>query len=76
LTPDALATLGGFAGALYWGPAQEARALAAALAARTGAILPLVTALPDAAHVTLERHLCIDTTAAGGNAALLAEVAA
>jgi RHH-type transcriptional regulator, proline utilization regulon repressor / proline dehydrogenase / delta 1-pyrroline-5-carboxylate dehydrogenase len=30
---------------------------------------------PDAAHAFLERHLCIDTTASGGNAQLLAEVA-
>ncbi len=27
---------------------------------------------PDAAHVRLERHVCIDTTASGGNAQLLA----
>jgi RHH-type proline utilization regulon transcriptional repressor/proline dehydrogenase/delta 1-pyrroline-5-carboxylate dehydrogenase len=27
-----------------------------------------------AGHVLHERHICIDTTAAGGNAALLAEV--
>jgi RHH-type proline utilization regulon transcriptional repressor/proline dehydrogenase/delta 1-pyrroline-5-carboxylate dehydrogenase len=26
------------------------------------------------AHVRLERHVCIDTTASGGNAQLLAEV--
>ena len=37
-----------------------------------GAILPLITAMPDRAHVAHERHLCVDTTAAGGNAALLA----
>jgi RHH-type proline utilization regulon transcriptional repressor/proline dehydrogenase/delta 1-pyrroline-5-carboxylate dehydrogenase len=30
--------------------------------------------MPDAAHVMLERHVCIDTTASGGNAQLLAEV--
>ena len=39
---------------------------------RDGAIVPLITALPDQAHVAHERHLCVDTTAAGGNAALLA----
>jgi RHH-type proline utilization regulon transcriptional repressor/proline dehydrogenase/delta 1-pyrroline-5-carboxylate dehydrogenase len=27
---------------------------------------------PDAAHALLERHVCIDTTASGGNAQLLA----
>ncbi len=34
--------------------------------------MQLVTGLPDLAHVAHERHLCVDTTAAGGNAALLA----
>ena len=31
------------------------------------------TAALDAAHVLLERHVCIDTTASGGNAQLLSE---
>ncbi len=75
LDPAALTSLQGFAGALWWGDEAVGRALAVALAARDGPILPLITGAPDAAHVVLERHLCIDTTAAGGNAALLAEVA-
>ncbi|MCP3969133.1 MAG: bifunctional proline dehydrogenase/L-glutamate gamma-semialdehyde dehydrogenase PutA [Rhodobacteraceae bacterium] len=70
LAPQALRTLRGFHGAIWWG--GEARALAQALAARDGAILPLITDMPDPGHVAHERHLCIDTTAAGGNAALLA----
>jgi RHH-type proline utilization regulon transcriptional repressor/proline dehydrogenase/delta 1-pyrroline-5-carboxylate dehydrogenase len=60
---------------LWWGDTDTGRACEAALAARDGAIVPLVTAHPDAAHVLHERHVCIDTTAAGGNAALLAAVA-
>ena len=36
-----------------------------------GAIIPLITGTPDTARVMLERHLCVDTTAAGGNASLL-----
>jgi RHH-type proline utilization regulon transcriptional repressor/proline dehydrogenase/delta 1-pyrroline-5-carboxylate dehydrogenase len=48
--------------------------LEAALSRRSGPIVALVTTMPDAAHVLHERHVCIDTTAAGGNAALLAEV--
>ena len=47
---------------------------ARALAARKGPILPLIGTEPDAAHAMLERHVCIDTTASGGNAQLLAEV--
>lgn len=69
LQPGALVALTGFSGVLYWG--KNAAAYGKALAKRGGAILPLVTALPDEAHVLLERHLCVDTTAAGGNAALL-----
>ena len=70
--PAALAHLEGFSGALWWGEAEMAEAYAQALAGRKGPILPLITAMPDRAHVAHERHLCVDTTAAGGNAALLA----
>ncbi|MBT9385741.1 bifunctional proline dehydrogenase/L-glutamate gamma-semialdehyde dehydrogenase PutA [Pseudooceanicola sp. CBS1P-1] len=70
--PAQLKTLGGISGAMWWGDADSARAFAQALAARPGAILPLITALPDRGHAVHERHLCVDTTAAGGNAALLA----
>jgi len=72
LAPAALGTLRGFAGALFWG--AGARLHAQALAGRAGPILPLIGGLPDAGHVVLERHVCIDTTASGGNARLLAEV--
>jgi len=68
-----LATLQGFAGALWWGAAESGRAYAKALASRPGPILPLI-GMPDRGHVVLERHLCIDTTASGGNAQLLAAV--
>jgi len=74
LSPDALTRLQGFSGALWWGDTDTARAHARALAARKGPILPLIGTLPDAAHALLERHVCIDTTASGGNAQLLAEV--
>ncbi len=72
LDPEALITLPGLSAALWWGDAETARALARALARRDGPLVPLVTGLPDAAHCHLERHLCVDTTASGGNAALLA----
>jgi RHH-type proline utilization regulon transcriptional repressor/proline dehydrogenase/delta 1-pyrroline-5-carboxylate dehydrogenase len=76
LAPLALARLEGFGGALWWGDEAGARAHARALAGRKGPILPLIADLPDAGHVLLERHVCIDTTASGGNAQLLAEVGA
>ncbi|WP_062763192.1 L-glutamate gamma-semialdehyde dehydrogenase [Falsirhodobacter sp. alg1] len=68
--PEALVTMPYVACVLYWGP--DARSFAQALARREGPIVALVTAMPDAGYVLHERHLCIDTTAAGGNAALLA----
>ncbi|MDZ4135217.1 MAG: hypothetical protein U1D06_06420, partial [Paracoccaceae bacterium] len=74
LDPAALQSLTGFSGVLWWGGAERARAYATALAARSGPIVPLITGLPDAAHVVLERHVCIDTTASGGNAQLLVSV--
>ncbi len=74
LPPDALATLQGFSGALWWGGAQAGRPYVKALATRSGPILPLI-GMPDRGHVVLERHLCIDTTASGGNAQLLAQAA-
>jgi RHH-type transcriptional regulator, proline utilization regulon repressor / proline dehydrogenase / delta 1-pyrroline-5-carboxylate dehydrogenase len=75
LPADALSRLTGFSGALYWGPPDLARPYALALAQRHGPILPLITGQPDAAHLHLERHICIDTTASGGNAQLLAQAA-
>jgi len=74
LAADALLRLHGFSGAFWWGDAAEGRPYAQALARRSGPILPLIGGMPDAGHAQLERHVCIDTTASGGNAALLAEV--
>ncbi|GGE00528.1 L-proline dehydrogenase /delta-1-pyrroline-5-carboxylate dehydrogenase [Gemmobacter megaterium] len=72
LEPRALTALHGFAAAVWWGDGATAQALQQALAARTGPILPLIREQPDASWVRLERHVCIDTTASGGNAQLLA----
>jgi RHH-type proline utilization regulon transcriptional repressor/proline dehydrogenase/delta 1-pyrroline-5-carboxylate dehydrogenase len=72
--PIALTVEDGFSGAVWWGDATQGRAYARALADRKGAIVPLIGGMPDAAHISLERHVCIDTTASGGNAQLLAEV--
>ncbi|WEX11456.1 bifunctional proline dehydrogenase/L-glutamate gamma-semialdehyde dehydrogenase PutA [Chelativorans sp. AA-79] len=47
-------------------------ALRRALAAREGQIVPLVTELLYPAAYVHERSVCVDTTAAGGNASLLA----
>lgn len=69
-----LAQAPGFSGVLWWGDEAGGRAIVQALATRPGPILPLITAMPDRAHGMIERHLCIDTTASGGNAQLLVDV--
>ena len=71
-TPETLETINGISGVMWWGDATTGRALAQALARRPGPIVSLITGQPDIGHLYHERHLCIDTTAAGGNAALLA----
>ena len=72
LPPEALTRLPHLSAVLWWGDEAQGRAYAQALAERDGEIVQLVTAMPDLAHIAHERHLCVDTTAAGGNAALLA----
>ena len=69
---EMLQDLQGYSAAIWWGDHARGRHYAMALAARGGAITPLITDMPDLAHIAHERHLCVDTTAAGGNAALLA----
>ena len=72
IDPDSLGDLAGLALVAAAGPVDWLRALRRALSLRDGPIVPLVTGLVDPARYVLERHLCIDTTAAGGNASLLA----
>jgi RHH-type proline utilization regulon transcriptional repressor/proline dehydrogenase/delta 1-pyrroline-5-carboxylate dehydrogenase len=69
--PEVLAALPDLALVAANGPVDWLRALRVALSRRKGAIVPLETALA-AERFVVERHLCIDTTAAGGNASLLA----
>ncbi|WP_171133233.1 MULTISPECIES: bifunctional proline dehydrogenase/L-glutamate gamma-semialdehyde dehydrogenase PutA [unclassified Ruegeria] len=71
LDPKVLETLDGFSGVLWWGDETTARQIETHLSRRSGPILPLIPGLPDRARVLAERHVCVDTTAAGGNAALL-----
>ena len=56
------------------GVSEWTRALRLALAERPGAIISLENQKIAPERYVLERHLCIDTTAAGGNASLLASV--
>jgi RHH-type proline utilization regulon transcriptional repressor/proline dehydrogenase/delta 1-pyrroline-5-carboxylate dehydrogenase len=48
------------------------RVIRRVLAERDGAIVPLVAEVLNPAAYAHERSVCVDTTAAGGNASLLA----
>ncbi|WP_298915832.1 bifunctional proline dehydrogenase/L-glutamate gamma-semialdehyde dehydrogenase PutA [uncultured Algimonas sp.] len=69
--PGSLRTLDGFAVAMHWGTQDEQRACRVALSERDGPILPLIVS-DDPLMLVREEHVCIDTTASGGNAQLLA----
>lgn len=71
IEPAALINLPPIGGVLWWGDHMVGRSYSQALAKRSGPIVPLITTQPDIAHALSERHICIDTTAAGGNAELL-----
>jgi RHH-type proline utilization regulon transcriptional repressor/proline dehydrogenase/delta 1-pyrroline-5-carboxylate dehydrogenase len=74
LPRDALSKLEGFAAVVCSSDSRDLSAIRIALAARSGAILPLVAEGNIAERCVIERHVCIDTTAAGGNVALLASM--
>jgi len=74
ISPSLLIDGPAYGGIVWWGDAATAQAIDKALAKRTDAIMPLITSQPDAGHAHEERHICIDTTASGGNAALLGEI--
>jgi RHH-type proline utilization regulon transcriptional repressor/proline dehydrogenase/delta 1-pyrroline-5-carboxylate dehydrogenase len=59
-------------GIMHFGVETELKPWRQALARREGQIIPLITRPSDAEHLIRERHVCIDTTASGGNAELLA----
>ncbi|WP_158965804.1 bifunctional proline dehydrogenase/L-glutamate gamma-semialdehyde dehydrogenase PutA [Chachezhania sediminis] len=71
IPPEDLTGLPGISGALWWGNADTARAIDRALAHRDGPLVPLIPGLPSRDRVLAERHVCVDTTAAGGNTQLL-----
>ncbi|NNK78135.1 MAG: bifunctional proline dehydrogenase/L-glutamate gamma-semialdehyde dehydrogenase PutA [Litoreibacter sp.] len=71
LDPSALETLSGFDLVAMEDSAGRGD-VREALAARPGPIIGLASAIELAERCRLERHICIDTTAAGGNTNLLA----
>ncbi|MEM7045578.1 MAG: bifunctional proline dehydrogenase/L-glutamate gamma-semialdehyde dehydrogenase, partial [Pseudomonadota bacterium] len=75
VTADALKVIEGLVTVCAAGASDWTRDLRIALASRDGRIVPLETEVICPARFYAERHICIDTTAAGGNASLLAAVA-
>ena len=73
ITPETLTEMVGVAAVVYAGPDEPAAQYRRALAARNGTIIPLLCEGDFEKRLTLQRHICIDTTAAGGNATLLAQ---
>ena len=75
--PDAqhLTSVRGLDAVACRGDEDMLRILRQALAERDGMLVPLITEAVSPERYQLERHLCIDTTAAGGNASLLAATA-
>lgn len=73
LPAEHLEKLQGFSAVALCGTHERLCEAKQALAQRAGAILPLINDLEQLKHACVyERHVCIDTTAAGGNASLLA----
>ena len=72
LARQALSNLSGFDGVALWSSVDDLRTARQALAERKGPLIPLISTKDMKQLCVLERHLCIDTTAAGGNASLLA----
>ncbi|WP_166263508.1 bifunctional proline dehydrogenase/L-glutamate gamma-semialdehyde dehydrogenase PutA [Marinobacter caseinilyticus] len=72
LQPDALATATGFEAVVSCAEPALLKEYRLALAKRDGALLPLITEHTLDQRFVIERHLCVDTTAAGGNASLIA----
>ena len=67
-----LTKLNGFKAVVCWSDESDQRNIRIALAKKSGPIIPLINHLKFSQSCIVERHLCIDTTAAGGNTALLA----
>lgn len=72
LSAAALTQINGIGAVACNGEADYQQALRWALAQGDGELLPLISETLDPQRYTIERHLCIDTTAAGGNASLIA----
>ena len=73
LPREYLALLDGFDAIALWSDDEDLQQVRQQLASRQGRLIPLVADYSLASYCRLERHICIDTTAAGGNTSLLAQ---
>jgi RHH-type proline utilization regulon transcriptional repressor/proline dehydrogenase/delta 1-pyrroline-5-carboxylate dehydrogenase len=67
-----LSQVSGFDAVMTLADSLTMQAYRQALAVREGVLIPLITETSAPERLIMERHLCIDTTAAGGNASLIA----
>src|SRR5690554_1671742 len=72
LEPEALGALAGFEAVVSVAEKPLLKQYRQAMLQRDGALLPIITEHKLDQRYVIERHLCIDTTAAGGNASLIA----
>jgi RHH-type proline utilization regulon transcriptional repressor/proline dehydrogenase/delta 1-pyrroline-5-carboxylate dehydrogenase len=72
LDKDMLGVATTFDAVAWFGDDATLSTIRKTLAGRDGPILPVLTSTEDVARLQHERHVCIDTTAAGGNATLIA----
>ncbi|MCL7943773.1 bifunctional proline dehydrogenase/L-glutamate gamma-semialdehyde dehydrogenase PutA [Marinobacter sp. ATCH36] len=72
LEADAVETVDGFEAIVSCAKPTFLKPYRQALMKRDGALLPLITEHKLDQRYVIERHLCVDTTAAGGNASLIA----
>ena len=73
--PDSLERLCGIDAVTLWLFGEALRPWRQALAQREGSIIPLVNEPCASECLVIERHVCADTTASGGNTALLVQSA-
>jgi len=71
-SPNQITALDNVDAIAFAGSSLDLMALRQAMSKREGRILPFITHSDDVLRFSIERHVCIDITAAGGNATLLA----
>ncbi len=72
LDREALSQLKGVDAVALWSNQADLKLARQALAKRDGTLIPLIVERDMADRCIIERHVCVDTTASGGNASLLA----